>query len=87
MSQRLIATPAFDDAAKLLGVQTGNPGLCWLLDQVLGIQPNTVAEYGMYTDGYLHIDRANGNIERTFTPWTDEQLDLLEEWKEHLTVA
>lgn len=83
----LIATKAFDDAARLLGVDTPNPGMCWLLD-TMGVDPHTVSEDGVYPDGYFRIVRRAGEEPLyLFEPWTDEQVEILEEWKEHLEVA
>lgn len=69
------------------------PGLCWILDNVLGINPNAVPENGWTKEGIelfeLDIDGRRlrddcGDSITTFRKWTPEEKALLKEWEDFI---
>lgn len=68
------------------------PGLCWILENVLKVSPEHVAEDGFSMDGakFIMFDMQGKRIYNdeglctTYREWTDEEKALLAEWEEFI---
>jgi len=85
-----------DDVCRANGLWMGtpHPGMCWIMDNVMKVDPGTVREQGVDHDGYdaFATDQYGNRLYNADTlepiymrhEWTDEEKAKLDEWDDFI---